>query len=159
QEDRHGSERAGLWNDKDFVIRSGVILCLAAQEAFERDVIRILVSHGKKPAPRKMSDADALFQPALSDLTRENRPWEEVEEATWSGKGRQSLFIDYALNPRPPHESARILKLAWQDRNRLAHGRERVDLSLYQVLQVHHAVFCAMDNLAQECRKKQGIEI
>jgi len=156
-----GSQRGGGWSVENFILRSGLMLALGVQEAFERDVIRILDSY-VDPSIATGSNRDTI-RPTTDDVQTETSSKSKSEDQRRMGKcsDRRRILSEYKVDSRLPEKQAELLLDAWYDRNHLAHGYRIVDveISLTTFLKVHHHVFFAINHLSDQCLNKHNIEI
>ena len=154
-EDDFGANKAGAWDSKGFVLRSGIVLTLGAQEDFEKSIIRILLNN-QSSIPFKPQN---LFKPTLGDYLKETGVWKRREQETWKCEGRRNLLKELGL-AKPDNQSwYKRLNTARNDRNHIAHGYCSIDVTLTRFLEIHYDVFAAMNYWASECLSKHHIDV
>jgi hypothetical protein len=156
EEDEAGAALGGYWNADPFPLRAGMILLLGALEGFERGTIRILT--GASGESRRSSTD--LLRPRIDDFLRPNREWKELERRrkTFSPRSRAEVLARFGIVWPDSAWRGRIQR-AWQDRNRLAHGFEPIQVKFSTFLQTGYDCFSAMRHLALQCRAIHHIDL
>jgi len=151
-EDDSDSERFRFWEPKRFVLRSGMVFTLGAQDDFEVSIVRVLLNN--KDSIR--SQEQRVFRPTLEDFRKETSEWKKRERDTHTCKDRRNILEEYGLKKpdERKYDWAKRLNSAWKDRNAIVHGKRAVNVSLTRFLEIHYDVFSAMNYWARECEAK-----
>jgi hypothetical protein len=174
-EDDHGSERSGAgWaNGANFCITSAFIRVLGAWEQYELDVLKALVHYrptGKKLGPLAeqlliVPDMQVVLESPRTDPEHPNKmvfeltpEWYEIRKDVGNNVARAKHFsrvysIDAIPGSNKNEKTAnRELRDNWYDkRNKIAHGREEVVMTLAEFTQVEVFVYRSMESVASQC--------
>ena len=174
-----GAKRSGAgWNQtENFIITSAFVRLLGALEQFEMDVLKALFHYRpeglsyektKEDITQIENDIFMEFPDEDGDDLIYSKPaiWNWVKKQAENNIERGKIFkkvFGLTLGPDGTKAEKRELnkkKVGWyENRNKIAHGRDGVIMNLHDYSEVEVYCYLSMKSLADQCEEKYHIKL
>jgi len=165
-----GAERSGAgWEDPaNFLITSAFVRLLGAWEQYEMDVLKALFYY--RPLGLLGNEADQEIEEATPDVIREppvvekkknklnySKPpvWTWLKKQAENNIERTRIFKNvFGIEPIPEGFTDKQRDAWYEKRNKIAHGRAGVDMTLGEYIEVDVFVAKAMSHVSNQCKDR-----
>ena len=160
--DRANAGCLGRWDN--FITTSAMIRFLGALEQFEIDALKSLFYY--RPLGHGTPADENIEQTLEADIIREKpekrggvdyytKPplWTFIRPSAESVQTRRQIFSQvYEIELEAPDQFGWTLDELWEKRNAIAHGREKVEITIGALLKIHNFIVKSMLSLSDRIR-------
>ena len=167
--DRANAGCLGRWDN--FITTSAMIRFLGALEQFEIDALKSLFYY--RPLGHGTPADENIEQTLEADIIREKpekrggvdyytKPplWTFIRPSAESVQTRRQIFSQvYEIELEAPDQFGWTLDELWEKRNAIAHGREKVEITIGALLKIHNFIVKSMLSLSDRIRERYCLEL
>ena len=167
--DRSNAGCLGRWDN--FITTSAMIRFLGALEQFEIDALKSLFYY--RPLGRGTPADENMEETLEADIIQEKperrggvdyytKPplWTFIRQSAENVQTRRQIFSQvYEIELEEPDQFGWTLDELWQKRNAIAHGREKVEITIGALLNIHNFIVKSMLSLSDRIRERYRLEL